>query len=252
MAAIYNSLVAVTLLALSAQVGSDTTVAVVGAGPHGLVAALELTQLGYNVTVFERETVILPIVESLQIDSVVYEYLGQALLPAANTDGSGPPPALLDFAEKYGQPLEPLPAAVTTLSFDSIAGVNSVPSSWLPLLATAADQLELLQELAAGYAVLLDLESFPPSPSGVLESGIAEANQTFADWANNLALPAFTDFIQLVFNSALSGPVADTLAANIVSPSRLYIPGGLRQAFLLQGTLNSNFHSRLHDLRSSH
>ena len=165
----------------------------------------------------------------------MYEYLGQALLPAANSHGSGPPAALLSFAEKYGQTLEPLPAAITTLSFDSVVGVNPVPSSWLPFLADAADQIELLQELAAGYAVLLELESFPPNPSGVLGSGVAASNQTFADWAKAISLPAFTDFIELVFNSALSGPVADTIAANILSPSRIYIPGGLRQAFLLQG-----------------
>jgi len=67
------------------------------------------------------------------------------------------------------------------LSFDSVVGANPVPSSWLPFLADAADQLELLQELAAGYAVLLELESFQPNPSGVLDSGLAASNQTFAD-----------------------------------------------------------------------
>ncbi len=228
-------LVLFSLLTFVHAAGNSANIAVVGAGPHGLIAALELAQLGHSVTVFEKETVVLPIIQSLELNSVVYEYLGQALLPAANSHGSGPPAALLSFAEKYGQPLEPLPAAITTLSFDSVVGVNPVPSSWLPFLADAADQLELLQELAAGYAVLLELESFPPNPSGVLDSGVAASNQTFADWAKEISLPAFTDFIELVFNSALSGPVADTIAANILSPSRLYIPGGLRQAFLLQG-----------------
>ncbi len=224
-----------SLLTFVHAAGNTANIAVVGAGPHGLIAALELTQLGHGVTVFEKETIELPIIQSLELNSVVYEYLGQALLPAANSHGSGPPAALLNFAEKYGQPLEPLPAAITTLSFDSVAGVNPVPSSWLPFLTDAADQLELLQELAAGYAVLLELESFQPNPSGVVDSGVAFSNQTFADWAQEISLPAFTDLIELVFNSALSGPVADTIAANILSPSRLYIPGGLRQAFLLQG-----------------
>ena len=104
MAAGYSVMVAVIFLAISAQAGSDTSVAVVGAGPHGLVAALELKQLGYNVTVFERETVILPIVESLQIDSIVYEYLGQALLPAANTNGSGHHPRYLILPRSMGSP----------------------------------------------------------------------------------------------------------------------------------------------------
>lgn len=62
-----------------------------------------------------------------------------------------------------------------------MVGANPVPSSWLPFLADAADQLELLQELAAGYAVLLELESFQPNRSGVLDSGLAASNQTFAD-----------------------------------------------------------------------
>ncbi len=238
MASFPGLLLLFSLLTLTAASNLASNIAVIGAGPHGLVAALELKQLGYNVTVFEKETVQLPIIESLRIGSVVYEYLSQAVLPAENPDGSGPPAVLSSFAQKYGQPLEPLPAAEFTLSFDSVAGVNPVPSSWLPFLVDPADQQELLQELAAGYAVLLELEGFQPNPTGVLESGVATPNQTFADWAKDLALPAFTDVIELFSNSALSGPVSNSIAANVLSFCRLYIPGVLRQAFLLQGTFD--------------
>lgn len=221
------------LLSVCAALESNASVAIVGAGPHGLVAALKLKQLGFNVTVFEKEQMILPIIESPVINGVVYDYLSQALLPAASTNGSGPPSVLLNFAERYGQPLEPLLTAST--SFDSVAGVNPIPSTWLPFLADPSGPTALLQQLAAGYAVLRELDDFRLSPSGALESGIVLPNQTFAEWADDLSLPAFTDLITLLTNTALSGPASEKLAADIISPSRLYIPGGLRQAILLQG-----------------
>lgn len=229
--------VLVSLCALATAAGSNETFAVVGAGPHGLTAALELKQRGHNVTVFERGKVQLPIIDSIQIGSIVYEYFSQTLLPSATSDGSGSPAVLSQFAQQYRQPLNPLPSAETTLSFDSVAGVNPVPSSWLPFLVDTLDQVELLEELAAGYAILRELDSYPPTPDGVLESGIASANQTFATWAQGFAMPAFTDFLELVFNTALSGPVSETIAANTLNQARVYLPGPLRQAFLLQGEL---------------
>ncbi len=84
MTAACKILVLFNLLTFVHAAGNHANIAVVGAGPHGLIAALELTQLGHSVTVFEKETVELPIIQSLELNSVVYEYLGQALTEAGH------------------------------------------------------------------------------------------------------------------------------------------------------------------------
>ncbi|KAK9834548.1 hypothetical protein WJX74_004294 [Apatococcus lobatus] len=216
-------------------------VAVIGAGPQGVVAALELGARGCNVTLFEKETIILPIVETIQLDGFVYEYLSQLLIGGATFSGFGPPEVVSAFASKYGQPLEPLPASNVSLYFGSGPGLTTVPSFWLPLLATPDGRQTLVQQLAAGVAILQQLDAAEPTPAGVLQLGIvASPSQSFTDWAAQTKLPAFTDFVASFINSALSGPAGAAPAAHVLLDTRLYILGGLRRTFLSLGIAPSS------------
>ena len=218
--------------------GPAPSVAVVGAGAQGVVAALELNDRGFNVTLFDKAPIILPIVDSIELHGFVYEYLSQLLLGGATTQGFGPPATVVALARRYQQPLEPFPASANPLFYDSSTGLNSLPSFWLPYLATPAGQQNLLQQLAAGFAILQQLDAVNPTPAGVLGLGIvASANQTFGDWAAQAKLPAFTGLLESFIDSALSGPASASPATLVLQGANLYALGPLRQAFLLLGEL---------------
>ncbi len=210
-------------------------VAVIGAGAHGLIAALVLSDRGNHVTVFEKETTILPIVQSLQLKEANYDYLSQLLLPGATPNGFGPPAPLAEFASRYDQPLLPLPLSRNPVFFDTAAGITVVPAFWQSYLASQQGQTSLLQQLAAGVAIFARIDQGEPTPEGILALGICEAQQTYGEWAAAADLPAFTNFVELFGNSALSGPVVNASAAVVLNAARLYVVGSLRQAFQLQG-----------------
>ena len=210
-------------------------IAVVGAGAHGLIAALELSDLGHNVTLFEKDTGTIPIVQSLQLNNDVYDYLSQLLLPGATSAGFGPPASLAQFTSRYSQPLEPLQLSRNPVFFDNSTGITPVPSFWRPYLASQQGQASLLQQLAAGVAILNRINQGEPTPEGVVALGICETQETYEEWAASVNLPAFTSFVETFVNSALSGPTASSSAAAVLNAARLYVYGPLRQAFLLQG-----------------
>lgn len=197
--------------------GPAPSVAVVGAGAQGLIAALDLSDRGFDVTLFERETTILPIVESTDLNGFVYEYLSQLLLGGATANGFGPPASVVALALRYQQPLEPLPASANPLFYDSLSGLNALPSFWLPYLATPDGQQSLLQQLAAGFIIFQQIGTVNPTPAGILQLGIVtSANQTFGEWSAQVKLPAFTDFVESFIDSALSGPASAGLATHVL------------------------------------
>lgn len=111
------------------------TAAVIGAGEHGILAAVELQNRGYDVTVFEKEASAIPIANTVQLDGI-YDYLSAAVLPSGNLNGSGTIKSLATLAFKYNQSLDFLPAGLVSnfRSFDSVEGVTVYPPTWKSLL----------------------------------------------------------------------------------------------------------------------
>lgn len=91
---------------------SGKSVAVIGAGVHGLLAALELKLRGWDITVYEKAGEILPIIPSINLNGINYEYYSQAIFSPATFEGTGPNPSLARFAQHYGQGL-PQPFAAS-------------------------------------------------------------------------------------------------------------------------------------------
>lgn len=120
-------------LTISAAAAARTA-AVVGAGEHGLIAAVELQNRGYDVTVFEKSGVAVPILNSVKLDDI-YDYLQVAAYPYVNSSNKGSSvPSLAAFASKYHQQMELLPAstALNHIAFDSVLGTTSGAASLLP------------------------------------------------------------------------------------------------------------------------
>lgn len=120
------------VITANVQTISPQTAAVIGAGEHGLIAAVELQSRGYNTTVFESESSVVPIFNSVKLGEVYYDYLSIGLMPSGHFHGSETTPVLAKFAAAYNHFAEAFPAALTRnfLSLDSVTGTLQVPSFW--------------------------------------------------------------------------------------------------------------------------
>ena len=216
------------------------TVAIVGAGVSGLTAAVNLQQRGWNVTVFERANQLLPIVQTVTINDIVYDYLSQALLPVP-VNGEPSSTALGQLAERYQQPFEPFELTANTVSFDTITGVSPVPPPFQPFFTSAEGQEDLLEQLAEGWRLIQRLGKYQPTPEGAVEAGLVEPNQTYAEWALQANLTAFTGISELLVNSAVSGPAQSKAAAIELNENREFSAGLIRQAFLQAGGCSLNW-----------
>ena len=58
------------LLGVGGTATCSPSAAVVGAGEHGLIAAVELQNRGFNVTVFEKSGTAVPILNTVQLDHI--------------------------------------------------------------------------------------------------------------------------------------------------------------------------------------
>ena len=183
-----------SVVVCSSVVRSQQHIAVVGAGVHGLLAAIEVKQRGWDVTVFEKESEILPIIPTLDLNGVNYEYYSQSIYSSATFEKSAPNPALLTFASKYNQTLMPWTASAMqhTLYYDTVRGPAPYPAVWEPYFTSVSGVQELVQDLAEAIALLRDVGTNSSVPADLVEAGLAEYNASILDWAQQVQLPAYS------------------------------------------------------------
>lgn len=129
-----STFIALLCIVLIGAATAKPSAAVVGAGEHGLIAAVELQKRGYDVTVFEKGSTAVPILNAVALDHI-YDYLQVAAYPYVNSSNSGSSvSSLAAFAAKYKQRMELLPASTARshVAFDSVLGVTNGAASLLP------------------------------------------------------------------------------------------------------------------------
>ena len=146
-------------LLLFGTVTCAPSAAVVGAGEHGLIAAVELQNRGFDVSIFEQNGTAVPILNTVQLDHI-YDYLSVGVYPSETFNGSGTVPSLAAFAAKYHQQLELLPGSrgPRCVYFDSTQGTTSVPPFARPLLGDHCSILHTAYE----YMGILRHHNHPP------------------------------------------------------------------------------------------
>ena len=176
---------------------SANSVAVIGAGVHGLLAALELKLRGWEVTVYEKEDVILPIIPSIKLNGINYEYYSQAIFSPATFEGTGPNPSLARFAERYSQALpQPFAASGRSLYYDTTLRHVPYPPVLDPYFASPIGPEALAEQLAEAVVLLQGVGTNASIPADVVEAGIADYNETIVQWAQRTDLTAFADLAQ--------------------------------------------------------
>ena len=167
--------------------GAAPSAAVVGAGVNGLLAAIELKHRGWNVTVFEKATIVLPIIPTINLNGINYEYYNQAIFSSATFVNSGPDPALLDFANKYQQVLLPWTPSGSQLYYDTVTGPQPYPAVWAPFFETASGETELAQQLAEALDLINSLGA-----NLTTQQTLLYPDETILEWSDGGDLPAYS------------------------------------------------------------
>lgn len=169
-------------------------VAVIGAGVHGLLAAIECKQRGWNVTVYEKEPDLLPIIPSININGINYEYYSQTIYSSATYEKQAPNPALLKFASTYNQTIGPWTASAAehTLYYDTDGGPAPYPSVWAHYFTSESGVLDLVQQLAEAVTILREVGTNASVPTDLIEVGIVASNQSIVQWEQQVGLPAYS------------------------------------------------------------
>ena len=204
MRARYAVAVLLCLAACKTLVCSAQSAAVVGVGVHGLLAAIELKQRGWNVTIFEKEADILPVVPSINLNGINYEYYSQAIYSPATYEGIGSNPALVRFATAYNQSLpQPWEASGihNTLYYDTVTGPVPFPPVWAPVLESPQGGMAVAQQLAEAVALLREVGTNASVPADLIDSGVAEANESVLQWAQRNDLPAYAGITEVWWNA---------------------------------------------------
>ena len=224
---------AVVVLHWLSTFAAGDRLAVVGAGFAGLTAAVSLQQLGHNVTIFEREDRVVPILRSVMLDGTTYDYLSVALLPLEQVQGGKFMSAL---AAKYKQPYQPQPASANSISFDNATGPSPVPVLVQPYLTSEQGKQRLVSEVARGFAISQGLDMLPPSPLSAVAAGSTSIDETWAQWAAAHSNSSLYDILgDLLVDSSLSGPNAPKPAAVTLNVLRNYGPSLVRNLLVKAG-----------------
>lgn len=212
-------------------------IAVIGAGVHGLLAASEVKLRGWDVTVFEKEADILPVIPTLSLNGINYEYYSQAIYSSATFQHNGPNPSLNAFASRFNQTLVPWTASAIqhTLYYDTVKGPLPYPVVWESFFASPAGRQELVMQLAEAINLLNEVGTNASIPADLIDSGLVNGSESILQWAQQVDLPAYSDVAQVWWYAAeclLPAPLSAAIRLNMDLTS---IGGLLRTALIALG-----------------
>lgn len=146
------------------------------------------------MTVYEKESDLLPIIPSININGINYEYYSQTIYSSATYEKSAPNPALLKFATIYNQTFGPWTASAAehTLYYDTVGGPTPYPSVWSQYFTSSSGVQDLVQQLAEGIGILREVGTNITVPADLIEAGIVNFNQSIVQWQQQVDLPAYS------------------------------------------------------------
>lgn len=168
---------------------------------------------------FERANTVLPIIPSIELNGINYEYYNHAIFSSATFEKSGSNPALVQFASKYQQELLPWAPASNQLYYDTASGQQPYPAVWATFFESQAGKIELAQQLAEALE-LLNLGTNVTTPADFIEAGITYPNETFVQWADRVDLPAYSGISDTWWYAVCADPCVECMCwSNATAPS---------------------------------
>lgn len=206
----------------------DDRVAIVGAGPSGLFAALELRRLGYrHVTLFEEGDRVAPVVRTVVADGRVFD-LSTKFVPAATLRGHGMYGPLDALLESTGTAL--VPTGDATFYHPVEREVVEVPD---PL--SRRNPLGLVTDFVDAFHLLKRIEH-TEGIGGLIASGEVGVGETIDAWGVRQGAEGFATF-GAYLSDVFSGAASVCDHAGYVLKSRVHFVGGYLQRIFHRNAL---------------
>lgn len=199
-------------------------VAIIGGGVHGIFTARALKKGGYtNVVVYEKEESLAGVTESFAPTNGghVFEY-STKFIPADSPFKPGMPADMNALLAEYGMTARPY--AVPIINYLHTAEViYPLPEVLLPYAATPEGQQLLVANMIAGFELIKAAVGAGKTPEALIEAGIVLKTETWADFADRIQLPAFTDLCTFLHDAFLGGPAIAHPAAIVLNVRAVYM-----------------------------